>query len=98
MAKPINLTAKITAKPQHSDMLREILIGFPALARSEKGCLRYELFQSKEADNVFFFIERWASDNDLQKHLQQGYIQRFQERIETLLELPIEMTSWQQLI
>jgi quinol monooxygenase YgiN len=41
-----------------------------AIAQREEGCEQYELFQSLDEPNKVVLLERWASQELLDKHMQ----------------------------
>ena len=44
--------------------------------RQEKGCVNYDLFQSIQDADLFFFYENWDSEEDLDAHLAAPQMQQ----------------------
>lgn len=42
------------------------------LSRQEAGCERLEVYQSQDHVRLFFLIEQWQSEEDLERH-REGY-------------------------
>ncbi len=81
--KPIvHVVAHIEALPGHEAEVREVLEGYLAPTRAEKGCLRYDLFQDDADAKKFTFIEEWESKEDLDAHSQSAHIAAGRVRLE----------------
>jgi quinol monooxygenase YgiN len=71
----IRVVAHVTALPGHAAPLRAVLLALLAPTRAEPGCLFYDLHAGDTPD-VFTFIEAWATEADLDRHLQSAHIQQ----------------------
>jgi quinol monooxygenase YgiN len=49
--------------------------------KSEPGCLRYILYQSKDDPRVFTFTEKFASQEAFDFHANTPYIKNFLEKV-----------------
>jgi len=70
----LNVVATIPAKPETEDAIRAALQALAAESRQEEGCLSYDLFESSSAPDTFVTMERWASQEALEKHLASAHV------------------------
>lgn len=54
--------------PSDVNTVADLLAEHARLSRAEPGCVRFELFQSREEPQVFFIIEDWESSAALDAH------------------------------
>ncbi|WP_168221925.1 putative quinol monooxygenase [Aquisphaera giovannonii] len=62
------LTAKVKAKADEVEAVKEALLSLVGPTRKEEGCLCYNLHQSKSDPTEFVFYEQWASQAALDAH------------------------------
>lgn len=74
-ANPLRVVARIKAKPEHVDEVRELLCGLIEPSRKESGCIRYELLQNREDPTDFTFVEEWESDEAFASHAASGHLE-----------------------
>lgn len=58
---------------------------------AEKGCLQYEFTQSTTDENKFVLLERWASEADLEAHLQTSHMKTAGEQAKNFRSKPAEI-------
>lgn len=81
--KPVlHVVAHIEAVAGQEAEVKEVLEGFLAPTRAEKGCLRYDLFQDLEDAKKFTFIEEWESKEDLDAHSRSAHLAAGRARLE----------------
>lgn len=73
----IYLTAIIKTKPEHRDEVIAVLQHMVRETRKEEAWIQYDLHQGTEDENRFVFYEIWKSQEGLDSHNQQPYIQAF---------------------
>ena len=61
-ANPLRVVARIKARPETVDEVRELLCGLVEPTRKESGCISYELLQNREDPTDLTFVEEWESD------------------------------------
>lgn len=61
--------ARITVKPEVSDLAKCILVDLATKSRQEPGCMCYELYQQAEAPHVFQTVEQWKEKADADAHM-----------------------------
>lgn len=70
---PVFLTAKVEAKLDCASIVENQLLALVAATHEEPGCIVYACHRDQENPNVFIFIERWASKEDLDQHFASGH-------------------------
>ena len=73
----IRVVAHFKPKPGKLDQARQLLLGFCAPTRREKGCVFYDLHENTGDPEDLTFIEEWESEealaaHDLSIHIQEG--------------------------
>lgn len=64
------------------DSIRELLAEQGRLSRAEPGCLRFEVYHSKENPQVFILNERWESQEALDVHrTAKAYTEIYQPQV-----------------
>jgi quinol monooxygenase YgiN len=66
--------------------LRQALEALIGPTSQEKGYVNYDLHQSLEDPDLFFFYENWESGDDLDAHLAAPHLRDFAARIPELLD------------
>lgn len=85
----IYLIAIIKVKPQYREEVLNTLQNMVAHTRKETECESYNLHQGLDDENLFTFYEVWKSQEGLDAHNQQPYIQAFGQLIaDKLVEKP----------
>ncbi len=71
-----NLTVigEIKARLKDRDTVKKELAKLVAPTQNEKGCVRYDLHQDRRDPTLFFFLEEWNSEDDLDHHLQSQHV------------------------
>ena len=70
----LRVVARIQAKPEKVDEVRELLLALIEPTRREKGCVTYELLQNREDPCDFTFVEEWGCDADLDAHAASDHL------------------------
>ena len=97
MSRPITIVVRLRAKPRRETAMGEALVEICRASRKEKGCLQYELHQSAEDPALFLLYEDWATQSDLDAHMQTSYVKGFLIGArQYLLDRP-EITRWTRL-
>jgi quinol monooxygenase YgiN len=82
----LTVIAYMRAAPGKRDELRAALEALIQPTREEKGYVNYDLHQSVEDPDQFFFYENWNSGDDLDAHLAAPHLRDFAARIPELLD------------
>ncbi|MBJ3814781.1 antibiotic biosynthesis monooxygenase [Shimwellia pseudoproteus] len=92
----VKIVATLTPFPADIDAVRAAARAMVAPTHREAGCLQYDLHESHAIPDVrnlantgavsFVFIERWASEADLKKHVAMPYHDDFLALLDGKLE------------
>jgi len=81
----LRVVARITARPDKVEELRQVLSGLVAPTRAEEGCISYELLQNRSEPTDFTFVEEWTNDAALEQHFTTEHIQNAMARLDELV-------------
>lgn len=70
----LRVVARMVARAESVDEVREVLSGLVAPTRAEAGCVVYELLQNRADPTDFTFVEEWESDAALDAHLSAPHL------------------------
>jgi quinol monooxygenase YgiN len=70
----LRVVARIVARPDSVDEVRELLRGLVGPTRGEAGCVSYELLQNRDDPTDFTFVEEWTGDAALEAHLNSPHL------------------------
>ncbi|MBT1001167.1 antibiotic biosynthesis monooxygenase [Paenarthrobacter sp. DKR-5] len=89
MSEPIDLIATFT--PNEGEFSRVKLALDIAVEQvvQEPGCIRYEITEA--AEDKIVLTERWASQEDLDKHSKGSAVQDLNESLSALLARPVQL-------
>lgn len=79
MSDKLTVIAKIEAKKDSIELVKNELQKLISITRAEKGCIQYDLHQDNSDPSVFIFFENWESRDLLQAHLQNDHLKRYME-------------------
>lgn len=95
MSEQVIVVAQMRAKPGQELRLRQELERLLTPTRAEKGCIHYDLHQSRNDAALFMFHENWASEADLDAHLRSPHLQALRKLMPELVDGQIEITKWE---
>lgn len=61
-----------------------------AFSLRDKGCISYDLYESKTNDDRFMIIETWESREDLKAHSESDHFKRLAPELEKYSNLTME--------
>ncbi len=93
----LTVIAHVKAQEEKAEQVKEILTGLIGPTRKESGCISYALHQSTDDACSFLFVEEWASQAALDKHLQTPYLQSFLSKVDDVLAEPLDVTLWRRI-
>lgn len=82
----LTVIAYMRAAPGQREELRATLEALVEPTLQERGCVNYDLHQSLEDPESFFFYENWESSEDLDAHLAAPHLRAFAARIPELFD------------
>lgn len=92
--KPVTVIAGVFAKPGMEDEVRQMLLGLLEPSRKDDGCISYHLHEEPEQPGRFWFLEVWASKEQLEAHLAQPHLVGFAaKKDQYLTEMTVTVCS-----
>ena len=86
----IRVIARALARAGEEEQLRNILVGMLKPTRAERGCRRYELYESNNR-GLFYFYEEWESQDALNRHTETPHYKQLSQNVRDLLEGAFEV-------
>lgn len=85
--------AKISAKEEFVQEVKEALTALLEPTRKETGNLKYSLFQDTTRPTEFLMYEKWSNQEAFQKHNQMPYLTNFVDKSKNWLskEMTVEI-------
>lgn len=77
MKTTLTIVARIEAKSDDIERVKEALLDLIEPTRSEDGCLQYDLHQDNENPEVFLFYEIWESRAQWQTHMNNDHLKAY---------------------
>lgn len=84
--------ARFHAHPGNEAAVAETLRDVLAPTSEEAGCLSIHAFRSKRDPQLFYIHSRWKDDAAFDHHAELLHTVRFVERIEPLIDHPLDVT------
>jgi len=84
--------ARFHAGPGQEREVAETLRNVLAPSRDETGCLSIQAFRSVRDPRLFYIHSRWKDEAAFDRHATLPHTLRFVERMEPLLDHPLEVT------
>ena len=89
--------ARFHARPGHESAVAEILRDVLAPSREERGCLSIHAFRSVRDPRLFYIHSRWTDGAAFDRHAGLPHTVRFVERVEPLVDHPLDVTRAHQI-
>jgi quinol monooxygenase YgiN len=84
----VYVMARIVARPDAVDALKQVLIALVEPSRREPGCISYALYERADAPNEFQTVEQWARQADADAHMATAHVQAAVAAAKPLLAQP----------
>jgi len=84
--------ARFHARPGHEGAVEETLRDVVGPSREEAGCLGIQAFRSTRDPRLFYIHSRWIDEAAFDHHAELPHTVRFVERVQTLIDHPLEVT------
>jgi quinol monooxygenase YgiN len=84
--------ARFHGRPGREDALGEALWDVLAPTREEPGCLSIHAFRSIRDPRLFYIHSRWRDEAAFESHAGLPHTVRFVERVESLIDHPLDVT------
>ena len=69
----------------------ETAVELVELSLHDKGCISYDLYQSKTNNDRYMIVETWASKEDLEAHKETEHFKRLVPELEKYSTLTMEV-------
>jgi len=93
----IVVLATARAKPGKEAVLERALRDAAGPTRAQRGCIHFELFRSVQDPAVITALERWATKEDHERHLQGEHVKTLVAKFGGILAAPPEIVPLQPL-
>ncbi len=70
--------------------LVEAAMNLVAASLRDKGCIGYDLLQSKTNDDRYMIVETWATEEDLKAHSESEHFKKYVPEMEKYSTLTME--------
>ena len=87
----IRLMVIFRPKAEHSASLRSAVLGLVAPTRCEQGCIEYRLHEVIGRTGELLLYEAWASQSDLDRHLETPALRAFVASVDDMLAEPLSI-------
>jgi quinol monooxygenase YgiN len=84
--------ARFHAHPGNEGAVAEALLDVLAPSREEPGCLSIHAFRSTRDPRLFYIHSRWKDEAAFERHAGLPHTRRFVERLEPLIDHPLDVT------
>jgi quinol monooxygenase YgiN len=84
--------ARFHAHRGNEDALAAALLDVLAPTREEPGCLSIHAFRSTRDPRLFYIHSRWTDEAVFESHAGLPHTLRFVERVEPLIDHPLDVT------
>jgi quinol monooxygenase YgiN len=84
--------ARFHARPEHENAVAEALRDVLGPSREEAGCLSIHAFRSIRDPRLFYIHSRWINEGAFDLHAGLPHTVRFIERVEPLIDHPLDVT------
>ena len=82
---------RFQARPGNEAAVAEAIHDVIASTREEQGCLNIHAFRSIRDTGLFFIHSRWISEEAFQIHATLPHTMRFLDRVESLIDHPLDV-------
>ena len=84
--------ARFHARSGDESAVAEALVEVVGPSREEAGCLSVHAFRSLQDPRLFYIHSHWTSEEAFDFHASLPHTVRFVERVEPLIDHPLEVT------
>jgi len=84
--------ARFHARPGNEETVEKTLLAVVAPTRQEPGCVSINLFRSTREPALFYIQSRWKDEAAFDEHAGLPHTVRFLERVQPLIDHPLDIT------
>lgn len=81
----IHIVCELRCETANRERVRQLALQFVEPARSEVGCLYYNLHQKLDEPNTFFIIDGWSSQEAVDAHARNAHVAAVMKELGPLL-------------
>lgn len=89
----MDVIAKIVLKKQYKDVFDKGMTALIEATLEEPGCQRFEVYEDRDQECVYWLVERWRSQTDLEDHYAQPYVRALIDNYDEWLEEPLSVAK-----
>jgi quinol monooxygenase YgiN len=89
--------ARFRARPGNEAAVADALLDILAPTREEPACLNIHAFRSIRDPQLFYIHSRWIDEAGFENHATLPHTQRFVERVEPLIDHPLDVNRAQEI-
>ena len=82
----LTIIAKILAKEEKRELVKNELLKLIDITRAEEGCINYDLHQDNENPNLFLFFENWTNRDLWQIHMNNAHLSKYMKATDGAIE------------
>jgi len=83
---------RFSARPDNEKAVEEALRDVLGPTRDEAGCVSIHIFRSVRDARLFYVHSRWTDEAAFEAHAKLPHMVRFLERVEPLIDHPLDVT------
>src|ERR1700733_1354474 len=91
MSAELFIFARFHARPGNEQAVAEAIANNLGPTRAEAGCLGIQAFRSIRDPRLFYIHSRWTSEEAFETHATLPHTVRFIERVEPLIDHPLDV-------
>ena len=84
--------ARFHARPGNEGAVAEAILDNLAPSRGESGCLNIHAFRSTRDPQLFYIHSRWRDEAAFENHAVLPHTLRFLDRVQPLIDHPLDVT------
>jgi quinol monooxygenase YgiN len=84
--------ARFHARPGNEGAVEEAILDNLAPSREEPGCLSIHAFRSTRDPQLFYIYSHWKDEAAFENHAGLPHTRRFLDRVEPLIDHPLDVT------
>jgi len=92
-----HVLARITARADTADKVRQVLVELAEQSRTETGCVAYTLFQRSDDPVLFQTVEQWRDGAAVDAHMASKHVGAAVAQVGALLAAPPEILRFDRL-
>ena len=91
----IVISGQLTVRPDRRDRAVEAVTALVTATREEAGCADYRFSSDLHDPNIFYFFERWESEEEMKAHSKSQHMADFMGAAPELLAGPAGATQYE---